>query len=502
MNMSEEEQKFIQEVLKKDFQNIRASMDASQDMMCLTKNKSVVYLNTNWLTFTGRQLIDELGQGRFTYIHKEDLSHVLEVLDLFYITQRPYRVKYRLMNASGDYRWIVEDGRPFFDTDGTSLGFVSKCVDIDKEKKMEIKLHFAETKYRRLFETAYDGILILDSITGEITDVNPFLKVLLGYSQEEFIGKKLWEVGAFKNIQASKEAFRLLQQTGYARYEDLPLEAKDGRLTPVEFVSNSYLAGNIKVMQCNIRDISERKRAEISDKALATLKQEKQKNSFIADVTHELRTPLAIIKGNVELALRDKNPQKRDIKEVLEAINVEVSHLSEMLMDLAVLTTDNQDIQKSIKSENVNLSSLIKRVAGRLEVISTTKNIKITVDNLSNVSIVGDINYLEKLFSNLISNALFYGKENGSVKISGILHENKIVLTVTDDGTGMVEEELPNIFERFYRSTYAREVNHEGTGLGLAISKWIVEAHNGEISVTSKVNKGTIFSVTFPLTTH
>lgn len=116
----------------------------------------------------------------------------------------------------------------------------------------------SELRYRRLFEAAQDGILILDAETGAITDVNPFLINMLGYSREEFEEKKLWQVGAFKDIKASKHAFKDLQKNTYIRYKNLPLRAKDGRLIQVEFVSNVYLAGGKKVIQCNIRDITER----------------------------------------------------------------------------------------------------------------------------------------------------------------------------------------------------------------------------------------------------
>lgn len=123
------------------------------------------------------------------------------------------------------------------------------------------KLKTSELRYRRLFEAAQDGILILDAETGMITDVNPFLINLLGYSRDEFIERELWEVGAFKDIEASQKSFEALQENEYIRYEDLPLKAKDGRLVEVEFVSNVYLVEDEKVIQCNIRDITDRKQA-------------------------------------------------------------------------------------------------------------------------------------------------------------------------------------------------------------------------------------------------
>jgi PAS domain S-box-containing protein len=119
----------------------------------------------------------------------------------------------------------------------------------------------SEVRYRRLFEAAKDGILILDAETGMILDVNPFLIELLGFSREEFLGKRVWELGAFKDIVANQANFEELQQKEYIRYENLPLEAADGRRIGVEFVSNVYRVNHHKVIQCNIRDVTERKRA-------------------------------------------------------------------------------------------------------------------------------------------------------------------------------------------------------------------------------------------------
>ena len=123
-------------------------------------------------------------------------------------------------------------------------------------------LRVSESRYRRLFETARDGILLLNADTGQIEDVNPYLIQMLGYSHAEFLGKKLWEVGTFADIPQSKDMFHELQAKGYVRYDDLPLRTKAGARVQVEFVSNSYDCEGTKVIQCNIRDITERKRAE------------------------------------------------------------------------------------------------------------------------------------------------------------------------------------------------------------------------------------------------
>jgi PAS domain S-box-containing protein len=131
----------------------------------------------------------------------------------------------------------------------------------DRERK-QIELEESEARYRRLFETAKDGILILDGVSGRITDVNPFLQDLLGYSKIELVGKTLREIGPVKDIDATQKAMRLLQKREYIPYEDLPLETKTGERKQVEFVSNVYLVNGWRVIQCNIRDITARKRAE------------------------------------------------------------------------------------------------------------------------------------------------------------------------------------------------------------------------------------------------
>src|SRR5476651_476564 len=120
----------------------------------------------------------------------------------------------------------------------------------------------SELRYRRLFEAAHDGILIVDPESRKIIDVNPFLVEFLGYDYDEFIGKELFEIGLLKDEAASQAAFRELQMTGSIRYENLPLETKDGRRVDVEFVSNLYQEGDQQVIQCNVRDITARKKIE------------------------------------------------------------------------------------------------------------------------------------------------------------------------------------------------------------------------------------------------
>lgn len=362
--------------------------------------------------------------------------------------------------------------------------------------KLKLKLEESEVKYRRLFESAHDGILILHSETGQITDVNPFLINLLGYSKEEFLNKKLWEVGAFRNMKASKDVFEILKKDGYVRYEDLPLETKDGKSVAVEFVSNSYMAGGTLVIQCNIRDITERKKIDLIKESKRLLEIEKFKVESIADATHELRTPIAIMKGNVDLAMLrgGKSP-----KAALKAINYEIKHLSQILVDLSLITSKAWELKNRISYEKVNLKSLITTVIARCKALAYEKNISISFIKIPNIYILGDKGYLEKMLVNLLKNSIIYGKKDGFTKITTLKSKGFVVIKVTDNGVGISKEDLPHIFERFYRADKFHKSGGNSIGLGLAIVKLTAEVHGGNVIATSKKGKGSVFSVTLPI---
>jgi PAS domain S-box-containing protein len=138
---------------------------------------------------------------------------------------------------------------------------IINAVDITERKRVEHTITSSEIRYRRVFETAKDGILILDADTGKILDVNPFLMELLGHTREQFVEKAIWEIGFFKDIAANLDKFKELQKKEYVRYESLPLQTAKGTKINVEFVSNVYFENENKVIQCNIRDISNRSNA-------------------------------------------------------------------------------------------------------------------------------------------------------------------------------------------------------------------------------------------------
>jgi PAS domain S-box-containing protein len=149
--------------------------------------------------------------------------------------------------------------------------------DITDRRQAEAAVKHSEVRYRRLFEKAKDGILILDADTGKVIDANPFMTALLGYSHDEFLGKELWEIGLFRDIKASQTVYRELREKGYVRYENLPLESRSGHKVEVEFVSNVYAENDHQVVQCNIRDITERRQMQVR------LREAEQRLRFVMD---------------------------------------------------------------------------------------------------------------------------------------------------------------------------------------------------------------------------
>ncbi|MDI5950046.1 PAS domain S-box protein [Flavobacterium yafengii] len=205
-------------------------------------------------------------------IHPQDREMMELYLQECILNQNLFRKEYRIIRKNdGEIRWVDGWGEIIFDDEANELSMIGVIQDITDRKLAVEKVQNAETRSHRIFESSKEGILILDAITGQITDANPFLIDLIGFNYDELVGKELWEIGVFKNIAASKEAFIELQNKEYIRFEDMPLETKAGYSIDVEFVSNVYIVDENKVILCHIRDISDRKKVDLALKERSQL---------------------------------------------------------------------------------------------------------------------------------------------------------------------------------------------------------------------------------------
>ena len=224
------------------------------------------------------------------------------------------------------------------------------------------------------------------------------------------------------------------------------------------------------------------------------------KAKFVADASHELRTPLTVIRGNVDLAKMQDAPDKKQLLQLFEIIVEEVERMRDVLDDLTMLTNAGTN-REEINSEKTDINEIMRSVERALKIIADKKNIsfKRVGGTSQEVIINGDKIKLKKLFSNIVQNAIKYTEAGGRVETKLEKINGKAQITVKDTGVGMPREDIPHIFERFYRVAKEGRRHEEGSGLGLSIAKLIAESHGGKIEVKSELGKGSVFTIILPL---
>ena len=209
----------------------------------------------------------------------------------------------------------------------------------------------------------------------------------------------------------------------------------------------------------------------ITIRRLLINEKERSKTEFLTQATHELRTPLAIIKGTVDLTLQSKAKNSTETVRALHVINEEVGHMSVLVSDLSLLMSSEKSFREEIVQHEVNLHTLINKVVQRCKSVAHKKHISLRILRVPHSSILGDEMYLERLFSNIIKNTIVYGKENTSVKISGSAQKTLVHIQIIAHHMDISPKDLPHVFDKFYSSTRSLTKNHEELGLGLAVAK-------------------------------
>jgi PAS domain S-box-containing protein len=368
-------------------------------------------------------------------------------------------------------------------------------------------VHASEQRYRRLFETAQDGILILEAESGRIADANPFLVKLLGFSRSEMVGKTVGELSPFKDVLSNQAMLERVQKDGYVRYEDLPLETIDGRQIAVEFVSNVYECGDEKVIQCNIRDITRRKRAEaelhllnqtleqrITERTLQLKSANEALQTFNYSVSHDLQAPLRQISSFVDLLQQEARLSLSEKSQFLATISKSARQMGKLIDDLMAFSRVGQaDLQKA----DVDLDALVQETLGDFQTQNKERNIAWQLHSLPGVR--ADRSLLRMVLVNLISNAMkFTGtRDEAKIEIGDVpSQDGETIIFIRDNGVGFNPKYADKLFGVFQRLHIAADF--AGTGIGLANVRRIIDRHGGRTWAEGIENGGATFYFSLP----
>lgn len=361
-------------------------------------------------------------------------------------------------------------------------GMLSSSINILARNLQELmrQKESQQDRLTTLIENMGSGLILIDS-RGFINLINKPYKEIFNVEPSEYLYKLYYEVIEHEEIiRMVEEIFMTEQKVRKQVVLPIEIERRHFEVYGVPIIGTSNVWKGILLV---FHDITELKKLE------------QMRKDFVANVSHELKTPITSIKGFSETLLDGAMHDKATLTAFLEIILKESDRLQVLIQELLDLSKIEQH-GFHLSAGDVDLRQQVAEVMEMLEGKAAQKGITLLLDEPERqVVIEGDANRLKQVLINLVSNAITYSQNGSRVEIILIDHGDTVSMLVKDSGIGIEKSEIPRIFERFYRVDKARSRNSGGTGLGLAIVKHIVEAHKGQIEVTSQVGKGTTFTI-------
>lgn len=364
---------------------------------------------------------------------------------------------------------------------------------IAERKLAEEALRQSEERFSKAFNANLAPLSISTLDNGRFIDVNHSMAALLGYEREELLGNSSVELRTWAVPSQRDEAIATLQKQGTVNQQEVQFRRKSGdichtlmSLEIIELKGEHYLLGLLL-------DITERKQAELQRLELAVAQ---EKMSLLAEVignlSHDLKTPLSVIETSLYLIERITDPEKQ--KDKIEVIRTQTQYLGKIIQD--ILTITRLDHVPQLELKPIDLNQMVHTTEQIIQPSVETKNLQISLDLSPSVPPVwADKDELNRAVINLVENAVKYTPEGGAIAIRTYQEQQQVVMEIKDTGIGISHEELPHIFDRFYRASSARTSTIAGTGLGLAITKKIIDMLGGSIEVESALGQGTLFRI-------
>ncbi len=410
-----------------------------------------------------------------------------------------------LIAKDGTGRPIDGHAAPIRKADGEVVGVVLVFRDLTEQRRRErqtaVQIEADTVRYRRLFESAQDVILLLDYDTATIIDANPYSCAFLGYGPDELMGKELWQIGLFRDPEANRAARQELQDKGYIRYDDLPLRTKTGQGRIVEFISNVYTVAGKKVIRCNLQDMTERRRAEDALKEAS-----RRKDEFLAMLAHELRNPLAPIRNALHI-VQMRGPERRQaVRQAWAIIERQVENLSRLVDDLLDVSRIGQG-KISLRKQPVDVATVVARAveSSRPLIDARRHELQVTLPG-ELLPVDADVTRMAQVVLNLLNNAAKYTPEGGCIRLTvekvsrGGEAAEEVAIRVRDNGMGIPADVLPRIFDLFAQAERTLARAEGGLGIGLTLVRRLTELHGGSVEASSEgPGQGSEFVVRLPL---
>jgi PAS domain S-box-containing protein len=359
----------------------------------------------------------------------------------------------------------------------------------------------SEEKFRTTFRESPDVILILNRDNKTILSVNQTVQTLLGYQKKSLEGQNFIRLCPSESTFNEMNIFEKLD-TDKAIFESQSFLRADGTTCPMDITANFIPWDDEQAIMITLRDITDQLQAEEARREVEILREVDQiRSELIANVSHDFRTPLGLIKILCTTLLReDVKFDPQTYREFLQDIEVEANHLEGLVTNVLDLSRIENGRLQLNKSPTI-LNPLIEETISAMRIRSDKHQL---IHKLANMPLMASVDpqRIEEVLRNLIDNAMKYSPDGGNITIEGYEQSSEIVLVVHDEGIGIPADEVDKVFERFYRGSNTNVRTISGTGLGLAVCQGIIKAHDGRIWAESALSKGSSFYITLPATSQ